>query len=39
MDWMYKQNRPDTEDYLLGRRIDKFVDDEKEETDSAAKGK
>ena len=25
---MYKQNKPDTEDFLLGKRIDKFGEEE-----------
>ena len=34
---MYKCDKPDTEEYLLGRRIDKHVDDPKED-DEANKG-
>ena len=28
MGWMYKKDKPDSEDYLLGRRIDKYVEEE-----------
>jgi len=28
MDWMYKANQPDTEEYLLGRRIDKHIEEQ-----------
>ena len=35
--WMYKCDKPDTEEYLLGRRIDKHVDDPKAD-DEANKG-
>lgn len=32
LQWMYKQNKPDSEDFLLGKRIDKIGDeDEKQE--------
>ena len=34
---MYKCDKPDTEEYLLGRRIDKHVDDPKAD-DEANKG-
>ena len=34
VDWMYKQDKPDTEEYLLGRRIDKHVDTPPEENKS-----
>ncbi len=26
MNWMYKESKPDKEDYLLGRKIDKHVE-------------
>ena len=35
---MYKCDKPDKEEYLLGRRIDKHVDDPKAD-DEANKGK
>jgi hypothetical protein len=28
MDWMYKGERPEREEYLLGRRIDKHIEEE-----------
>ncbi len=30
MDWMYKKSKPEDEEYLLGRRIDKHVEEEAE---------
>lgn len=29
--WMYQDGKPETEEYLLGRRVDKFIDNEKDE--------
>ena len=34
--WMYKQEKPELEEYLLGRKIDKHVDeDANKESDSS----
>jgi hypothetical protein len=27
VDWMYKADQPDEEEYLLGRRVDQFIED------------
>ena len=27
MDWMYKQSKPESEDYLLGKRVDKHIEE------------
>ncbi|KAH9494971.1 RNA-splicing factor [Bulinus truncatus] len=37
INWMYTGNKPDSEDYLLGKRIDKHVEGEQEKkTDDAS---
>jgi hypothetical protein len=27
MDWMYKQSKPESNDYLLGKRVDKHIEE------------
>lgn len=27
MDWMYKQSKPESDDYLLGKRVDKHIEE------------
>uniref|UniRef100_A0A0B7BGC6 Uncharacterized protein n=1 Tax=Arion vulgaris TaxID=1028688 RepID=A0A0B7BGC6_9EUPU len=34
--WMYKSDKPDSEEYLLGKRIDKHVDGEEEKKDESS---
>ncbi len=38
MTWMYKESKPDTEDYLLGRKIDKHVDGAAEKKENTGTG-
>lgn len=26
MDWMYKEDKPEQEEYLLGRKVDKYIE-------------
>ena len=39
MDWMYKKDRPENEDYLLGRRIDKHIEEAEHVEEEQNKGR
>ena len=39
MDWMYKADKPDTEEYLLGRRIDKHIEEQDKPEENKGTGK
>ena len=37
MGWMYKGDKPETEEYLLGRRIDRHIEGESEPQENTGK--
>lgn len=37
MDWMYKSGKADSEEYLLGKKVDKIEDEEEDEAAQKAK--
>lgn len=38
LDWMYKGDRPDDEEYLLGKKIDKYIEGENDSQDDTNTG-